>query len=405
LLSSCSSELEKGESSIESGDVSGYSVVSETSAASNDVSDISQDVNDISSESSGETSCPDDDITLERTRYDMDIYLDTANKTISETVKITFKNDSGDVWDKVCVRNYIESVIAEDATRHVPVSDGEKGKKQMVTQKCEIESIKDASTGADLRYTVETDTSIVYIIPASPINPGEVGSFEIKLNSTIPGGGYRFSYFIVGKYDDKYSFELGNFYPVLAIYENGKWVAEPYSVDGECFYSKCADYNIIFKVADDFTVIAGGEEEKVSESDGVAEWKITAENMRDVTVVAAQKFAVKTDTVNGVTINSYYTDGLPENLEQGEVSLQAACDAVKTFTEHYGAYPYSELDVVESIYEFGGMETPGLVRISRLYSWFFTADSTQEEHETYRVKLCDTTAHEVDTATSVSEAI
>ena len=38
--------------------------------------------------------------------------------------------------------------------------------------------------------------------------------------------------------------------------------------------------------------------------------------------------------------------------------MQAALDAIRAFTDAYGQYPYAELDVVESNYEFGGMEAP-----------------------------------------------
>ncbi len=126
--------------------------------------------------------------------------------------------------------------------------------------------------------------------------------------------------------------------------------------------------------------------------------------MRDVTIVTGNQFDVVSGETNGVKVNSYFLKksdspkgALEEdvNREQGELSLKAALQAISAFTEAYGPYPYDELDVTESNYSYGGMEAPGLVRISEMYSWFLTTDNSEEDRAEYRDKLCGTVAHEV----------
>ena len=178
---------------------------------------------------------------------------------------------------------------------------------------------------------------------------------------------------------------------MLAVYENGEWVADPYIVDGECFYSRCADYDIRLRVPEGDTVAASGEE--TEEAPG--QWRIRAERMRDVTIVISNELDAVSADAGGVAVNSYYARGDETHRLQGERSLLVAQKALEAFTAAYGPYPYAELDIVESNYEFGGMEAPGLVRISQMYSWFLGGDVDAAERAEWEEKLAGTVAHEI----------
>ena len=49
----------------------------------------------------------------------------------------------------------------------------------------------------------------------------------------------------------------------------------------------------------------------------------------------------------------------------GKSALQIAVDSLKIFTTRFGAYPYRELDVVETPTTAGGIEYPGIVVVAR----------------------------------------
>jgi aminopeptidase N len=66
-----------------------------------------------------------------------------------------------------------------------------------------------------------------------------------------------------------------------------------------------------------------------------------------------------TGSVNGVTVNYYYQlDTEPEQ------SLKSAIDAINTFTNLFGAYPYKTFSIAETSFYQGGMEYPAMVMIS-----------------------------------------
>jgi aminopeptidase N len=68
------------------------------------------------------------------------------------------------------------------------------------------------------------------------------------------------------------------------------------------------------------------------------------------------------ETVNGVTINSYYE---PSDAAGGKRALQFAVDALRVFQARFGAYPYTEFDVVETPVSALGIEYPGIIVIAQ----------------------------------------
>ena len=67
-----------------------------------------------------------------------------------------------------------------------------------------------------------------------------------------------------------------------------------------------------------------------------------------------------------MTVNSYF---LPGDEEGGRKALDWAAEALTIYQREFGAYPYRELDIVETATTAGGIEYPGLVVVaSRLYS-------------------------------------
>lgn len=72
------------------------------------------------------------------------------------------------------------------------------------------------------------------------------------------------------------------------------------------------------------------------------------------------------------------------------MSLKAAIDAVNAFCDAWGEYPYDTLDVVQTPYNAGGMEYPGLVRIAEMYADLIGA----EGDESLRLDVAHEVAHE-----------
>ena len=313
--------------------------------------------------------------------YAMDVTMDAQSASLDVEMRVTVTNDSTDPWEELCFRDFMASVIAEARTRTDEALDLQSG----------ILSASCAGAALDVRVDA-ADASIVHVALKTPLASGESCEIALSFAADIPEGGLRCGYFpLNAESGEGRTFELAQFYPMLAVYENGEWVADPYIVDGECFYSRCADYDIRLRVPEVDTVAASGEE--TEEAPG--QWLIRAERMRDVTIVISNELDAVSADMDGVTVNSYYARGDESHRRQGERSLQVTLDALDAFASAYGAYPYAELDIVESNYEFGGMEAPGLVRISQMYSWFLGDDVDAAERAEWEEKLAGTVAHEI----------
>ena len=314
---------------------------------------------------------------------------------VSAQVKVV--NDSEDAWNEVCFRDFMSSVYA---WHHWEIDE-----------RRWFSGVRHASCGGkELEFEIrptETlidgvkDSSAVYVKLHQPLLPGESTIISLEYEAEVPMGGMRCSY---SRFDPNdggaRTYELAQFYPMLAIYENGAWQADPYFTEGECFYTKCADYEVLLYVPEHYEVIASGSEKRIAASGGISEWRICAENMRDVSIVISNEMEKLSGEVCGVTINSWHAENekapvSDDHEEQGSVMLDAAIESIEAFTEAYGPYPYGELDVVESGYYFGGMEAPGLVRVSQMYSWSMGEDDSEEERAEAIEDCRATTAHEV----------
>lgn len=336
-----------------------------------------------------------------KNRYEMEIVLneeDMDRPRVEMTVQITLLNDSEDIWTEVCFRDFMSTLYKWYAW-----DIGEAGYESGVVRAMREEKELTVRT-EEVCIPLEeiTDESAVYVELDAPLAPGESVTLTLEYAADLFEGQARCAYNALiwdGEDGSARTYELAQFYPMLAVYEDGEWDESAYFTDGECFYSRCADYDIMLRVPERYEVIASGEETKGETVDGMTEWVITAENMRDVSIVISNEYAMKTGEAYGVMVNSWYAPNQAsepgnDHEEQGDIQLQAALDSIAAFTDAYGSYPYGELDVVESNYGYGGMEAPGLIRVSQMYSWFMGEDDSAEDQAEYTGKCAGTVAHE-----------
>lgn len=333
------------------------------------------------------------------TIYSMDIVLDETNidkPSLIIKMETTVYNDSAEEWSEICFRDHMSSLYQWFMYNH----EGEDLASGITRAACGDTELTIRTEGVTMPSEPIDDQSAVFVELPDPLLPGESVTLNLEYSADILNDAARCAYSsLVFENEGARTYELAQFYPMLAVYENGNWNIGPYYTEGECFYSRCADYEITLLIPEKYEVIASGDETKGETADSMTEWTISAHDMRDVSIIVSNEYACKTGEVCGVTVNSWHALNRPENKnddheEQGTIQLQAAMDSVAAFTEAYGPLPYDELDVVESNYMFGGMEAPGLIRISQLYSWFIGEDDSEADQKEYAERCAGTVAHE-----------
>ena len=161
--------------------------------------------------------------------------------------RVTVVNDSADDWTELCFRDFMAGVWDADqqslsfdeydeAGNIVHSSPGQEPYPGGVRSAALDGEALEIKTDGD-------DPSIVYIILSQPLPPGESATLELAYDTVVLPGAYRASY--ISTDNDRLgerTYSLAQFYPMLSVYEDGAWAADPYFLEGECMYTRCADY-------------------------------------------------------------------------------------------------------------------------------------------------------------------
>ncbi|MFJ8006016.1 M1 family aminopeptidase [Streptomyces fagopyri] len=188
---------------------------------------------------------------------------------------------------------------------------------------------------------------------ASPLAQGQSATIGFDLAITVPSGADRFG-------ADGAFVNIGNALPVLAVKDAAGWHLDPYTNNGESFYSLAADFKVTLDHPTSLLVPATGTSVDTAGSSGRTVTTATASKVRDFAWAAGPFSKISGTSPAGTAINIYSVSGISSSDSQS--MLATAKSAVDAHAARFGAYPYGELDaVIDNNYWFGGMEYPGFV--------------------------------------------
>ncbi|MEU2742826.1 M1 family aminopeptidase [Streptomyces sp. NPDC007095] len=195
-------------------------------------------------------------------------------------------------------------------------------------------------------------TALQIALPA-PLAQGQSTTIGFDLGITVPSGADRFGY------DGAFSM-IGNALPVLAVKDGSGWHLDPYTNNGESFYSLAADFKVTLDHPTTLLVPATGTSVDTPGSSGRTVTTATASKVRDFAWAAGPFTKISGTSAAGTPINIYSVSGISSSSAQS--MLTTAKTAVDAHAGRFGAYPYGELDaVIDNNFWFGGMEYPGFV--------------------------------------------
>ena len=173
-------------------------------------------------------------------------------------------------------------------------------------------------------------------------------SIEMSYVVTLANANHRLGY-------GENTINFGSFAPIFCVYENGDFVHNQFTANGDPFYSEVSDYAVTINYPQKYKIASTGE--IVRDDGGKAE--IIAKKVRDFCFVLSDKFEVLTTNVGKTKINYFFYDD-----QDAKMHLKTAERAIEFFGEQFGDYPYKTLCVVKTNFCFGGMEYPNLVMIA-----------------------------------------
>lgn len=281
----------------------------------------------------------------EKTRYQMQLYLDVGTRTLYGTTHLNTRNTSGnsihELWFTVypnCFRDRQSSPAPPEAY-YEGFSEGW----------LEFESFKVNGVSAE----ISGQGSSLRVKPASMLLPDDDINIEMSWKVLIPRLKYRF-----GNADMIYM--LGNFYPTLNVLSSDGWHNAYNSSFGDPFCFHSADYEVVLNIPAGYNFVSSGETmDAQAEDNGREIFLIHAENARDFCLLVMYDYTEIEEKIKNTTVKCYYPGNHTQTAEQ---LLKQSARIMDYYACQFGSYPYEEFKtVIVPMQGFDGMEYSGLI--------------------------------------------
>lgn len=283
--------------------------------------------------------------------YNIVAEYNDIEKTLSCTQKVSYINDTDNVLNEICF--YLHANAFSEGVKNKPVSFLNEQKAYPNGKSyggIDVISVKNKKN--NLRYEIcGEDDNILKILLDFDFYPDD--KFQIDINYVVKLANINHR---LGYGDNTINF--GNFFPIACVFKNGEFITNPYSSNGDPFYSKISNFEVCLTYDKDFVLASTGNANTKEQGDKKIS-NITAKSVRDFVFVLSKNFKVLEGEYKNTKIKYYYY-----NDENPDKSLQTSIKSIKTFSELFGKYPYDIFSVVEANFVHGGMEYPNLVMIS-----------------------------------------
>jgi hypothetical protein len=258
--------------------------------------------------------------------YELDVRLDPVASTIGGRERVTFVNRFDQPLDDVAFRLYPNTFYYDEG-------------------ETTIEDVRVAGEAATASLEVEGTAMRVPL--AKPVAPGESVKLSFRFRTVIPTDSEG-TYGIFSHETEYGTWILADWYPIVAGYEPGTgWRLDEPTAFGDPTFSDAALYDVTVEAPAGFTLVGTGNAVSEEAVPGGTETRFASGPAREFTLVGDEDYEASSTTVEGTTVTIYVN---PESgSEDGaRLALETAASALRAYSERYGAYPYEELDLVET---------------------------------------------------------
>ncbi len=207
------------------------------------------------------------------------------------------------------------------------------------------------------------DTTLQVTLPR-PLPPGQAIDVSLAYRAVIPPT-TQYGYGLYGYQDNVLA--LAGFFPIIPAFDDRGWHVEDPPLYGDAPYTDIALFDVTLTAPREMVIVTSGD---------ILTTTFPAENLqtihafsgpvRDFFVAMSPDYQSTGRMVDGVTVTGYFLSG---RRAQGETILRVAADALSTFGQLFGPYPYRAFDVVAVPMPpaLGGVEFPGVVAMAGRY--------------------------------------
>lgn len=289
-------------------------------------------------------------------KYKLNVSFDDVDMKLDVLQTINYTNTEDNILDTIELHVFTNAFMREETSPNTLSSMEYAYPNGFNPGYTIFKSIKVNGSSAEYSILGNDETRLVIKLD-QPLKELEKTDIEMSYSVKIPNCRDRFGY------DDK-TIQIANWYPVLAVYENGDWNQNPYYDIGDPFYTETSFYEVKVEVPIEYIVAATGVKENIYiKNDDRKIYEMSSDFTRDFAIVMSKYFKIESKIVEGTRISTYtYTDDgddINAALDSGERTLTS-------FNDMFGKYPYTDIAIVETSFP-SGMEYPGLVMIGNHY--------------------------------------
>jgi len=291
--------------------------------------------------------------------YVINAVLDPANKVLTAEQQVTYMNNDNVELSELYFHIYTNAFKNKETAPFLFDDFSRAYARGFQSGYSEFTSVElsEGQSRKTLEYSLQGEgETILRVKLPEPLPPEKSVTLELKYKVIIPPAAERFGY-------GEANINMGNWYPVAAVYDHDGWNLDKYYSVGDPFYSDTSNYVVNIKAPKEYTIAASGALAEEKTEGNNKSWRFTAENMRDFAFVASSEFLTAEDRVGNTLIKSYYYKG---HEKKGKEALEYGKRSIEIFNESFGEYPYPTYSIVETEFP-SGMEYPGLVYINTRY--------------------------------------
>ena len=258
--------------------------------------------------------------------YDLDLAFDPAAATLSGRERVAFVNDTGTDLTEIAFRLFPNAFYYDEGN-------------------LEIKSVR--VDGNPVDPTFASDDTAMLVPLAEPLPPGGETTVSFRFTTVVPADST--GTFGVFSHDvDRDAWILADWYPIVAGWEPGPgWRLDPPTELGDPTFSEAAFYDLSLTAPAGYAVVSTGDETATSGDGETRRWQIVTGPVRELTMVIDDDLATVRRTVDGTRV-TVYTEADGTGAAGADAALAAAVESLSVYSDLFGAYPYGELDLIET---------------------------------------------------------
>lgn len=274
-------------------------------------------------------------------RYQLAVTLLPAERRVRGTMRLNLTNRSASPYERIYFRLY-------------PNHPDYGGRLDVTAARVE---------GLPVGSGTEQGDTLFWLALAQPLAPGASTLVELSFTARTPRNASANSF---GAFNQEAGlWSMAGFYPILARHlgEAG-WDRRTLSSRGDFAVTDTALYEASVDAPTGWNLITTGVRVGLEPlADGLRRERLVSGPQREFYLGATNGLDQASTMVDGVRVVSHYQR---TNPDAGRRALQYAEAALRAFNTRYGAYPLTELEVVQgAMTTFYGMEYPGVVLIDQ----------------------------------------